>query len=347
MRRKPWLFVIALLLLAVLGDTVAWYVAVHRMRAGLDAWIAARRATGWSVTTAPAEAGGWPLAATLTLHDVTLRGGAADVPGGLAWQSGSVVLRLGVLHPRSFQIDTAGPQQLRVGDGPEIAYTATRLHLALPLQANAASQASALRVAGLRASVPVGDGSDTLALEQLEADSVAHPRAGQGQVAVALRVAAVGIGLPPRAKWPLGPKIASIDLDAALDGPLPAAATLTAGAQAWRDQGGSLEVRHIATHWGPLHLSGTATLALDSQLQPMGAGTAKVTGYDQTLDALARNGLMSRSAAITAKAVLSLLAETPDTGPAEVEVPLSLQFRTLSMRQVPLVRLPELDWPRP
>jgi hypothetical protein len=28
-----------------------------------------------------------------------------------------------------------------------------------------------------------------------------------------------------------------------------------------------------------------------------------------------------------------------------VEVPLTLQYRTLSMRQVPLVRLPELDWP--
>jgi hypothetical protein len=73
-----------------------------------------------------------------------------------------------------------------------------------------------------------------------------------------------------------------------------------------------------------------------------------VTGYAETLDALARNGLMSRSAATTAKAVLSLLANAPDDGsPSEVEVPLSLQYRTLSMRQVPLVRLPELDWPQP
>lgn len=80
----------------------------------------------------------------------------------------------------------------------------------------------------------------------------------------------------------------------------------------------------------------------------MGTGTAQVTGYAATLDALARAGLMSCSAATTAKAVLSLLANAPDDGsPSEVEVPLSLQYRTLSMRQVPLVRLPELDWPRP
>jgi hypothetical protein len=81
-------------------------------------------------------------------------------------------------------------------------------------------------------------------------------------------------------------------------------------------------------------------------MQPMGTGTAKVAGYAATLDAMARNRLMSRSAATSAKAVLSLLANAPDDGsPSEVEVPLSLQYRTLSMRQVPLVRLPELDWP--
>jgi hypothetical protein len=28
-----------------------------------------------------------------------------------------------------------------------------------------------------------------------------------------------------------------------------------------------------------------------------------------------------------------------------VEVPMTLEFRTLSVRQVPLLRLPELDWP--
>jgi len=70
-------------------------------------------------------------------------------------------------------------------------------------------------------------------------------------------------------------------------------------------------------------------------------------GYAETLDALAAHGAISRSAATVAKAVLSLMANSPDDGsPPEVDdVPLKLEFRTLSMRQVPLVRLPELDWP--
>jgi hypothetical protein len=70
-----------------------------------------------------------------------------------------------------------------------------------------------------------------------------------------------------------------------------------------------------------------------------------VVGYADTLDALATHGVISKSAATAAKAVLSLLANSPDDGsPPDVEVPLTLQYRTLSMRQIPLVRLPELDW---
>jgi hypothetical protein len=77
----------------------------------------------------------------------------------------------------------------------------------------------------------------------------------------------------------------------------------------------------------------------------MGAGTSRMTGYGATFDALAASGALTRSAATAAKAVLSLLAGTPGDGdPTDVDVPLTLQYRTLSMRQVPLLRLPEVEW---
>ena len=44
-------------------------------------------------------------------------------------------------------------------------------------------------------------------------------------------------------------------------------------------------------------------------------------------------------------ALATLMAGSGDGDqPSAVDVPLTLQYRTLSMRQVPLVRLPELDW---
>jgi hypothetical protein len=133
-----------------------------------------------------------------------------------------------------------------------------------------------------------------------------------------------------------------------VQGQIPAAAGLTATASAWRVAGGSVKIRHLALGWGPLGVSGSATLALDEDLQPMGTGTSHLVGYTAALDALAAQGAISRSAATAANAVLSLLSNAPGEGePPEVDVPLTLQYRTLSMRQVPLIRFPELDWPTP
>jgi Uncharacterized protein conserved in bacteria (DUF2125) len=195
----------------------------------------------------------------------------------------------------------------------------------------------------LRANTPLGDdagvGSVRLRLDlRLEAQS------GEPAVAFALRVAAMT--LPSGMAHPLGPHIASLAVDGALNGPVPLGHTPAERAAAWRDGGGSAEIRHLALVWGPLDLTGSATLALDEQLQPMGAASARVLGYAETLDSLATHAAISRSAATAAKAVLSLLANSPGDGsPPDVEVPLTLQYRTLSMRQIPLVRLPEIEWP--
>jgi hypothetical protein len=163
---------------------------------------------------------------------------------------------------------------------------------------------------------------------------------------IGFSITAENITLPFPTKWPLGSSVASLSLEGSLDGPIPPPADPGSFLAAWRDAGGSLEVQKFSILWGPLSLTAAATLALDDQLQPMGAGTSRITGYDATLDALAGNGVLTRSAATAAKAVLSLMANAHTGGEsAEVDVPLTLQYRTLSMRQVPLIRFPELDWP--
>lgn len=346
MRRGLWMLLTALLLAVAIGDTIVWHIAVQRMRVGLADWIAATRASGWAVSATAPEAGGWPLAATLTLRDVVLRGGESDIPNGLAWRAEQVVLRIAPRRPDVLEIDGEGAQHLRLADAPDIPYTSAGLQLLVPLQADPSAQTLDLHGYSLQATIPAGGATDTVTLDRLDADAVLNPAAPKGQAAVSLSATAGGIGLPPRLKWPLGPRIASISLDAALNGPVSGVAGVTARATAWRDGGGAVEVRRFEALWGVLGLAATARLALDPELQPMGTGTARVTGYAAALDDLARGGVITRSAATTAKALLFLLAAAPDDGgPSEVEVPLSLQHHVLSMRQVPLVRLPELDWP--
>jgi hypothetical protein len=344
MRRGLWMLLAALLVAVAIGDTIVWRVTEQRLRTGLAEWIAAARAAGWTVSASTPQAGGWPLAATLTVRDVALQGGESDIPGGLTWRAEQVVLRITALRPHELQIEAQGAQHLRLAAAPDIPYTAAGLRLVVPLQADPLAQPLDLHGETLQAAIP----GDAVTLDRLDAHAVLNPAAAKGQAAVSLSATAGGIGLPPRQKWPLGARIASISLNATLNGPLSGVAGLTARATAWRDGGGAVEVRHFEMLWGPLGLAGTAQLALDPDLQPTGTGMARVTGYTATLDALVRSGVISRSAATSAKALLFLLTTAPDDGgPSVVAVPLSLQHRVLAMHEVPLVRLPKLDWPPP
>lgn len=118
MRRWLWGIPAALLVAAALADTAVWYFTVQQMRDGLADWVAARRASGWTISAVAPAAGGWPVAATLTLRDVELSGGKADIPGGLSWRADRVELRLAPRDPHVLRIETAGLQHLRLSDAP-------------------------------------------------------------------------------------------------------------------------------------------------------------------------------------------------------------------------------------
>lgn len=345
MLRKLGILVVALLLVATLGDTLVWYWVARHLRSGWESWAATQRTAGWSVEAGTPQIGGWPVAATLIVPDVALHGGESAIPGGVSWGTQRLTLRLGARHPHILAIGTAGAQHLRVSGGPRIAYTAQRLDVAVPLQSGPEIGPLVLQGQGIRVAMP-GDSRHPLVIGTLTARFLPQPTAGRGQPAASLTGDATDIALPGDLAWALGRHMGSLHLDAALDGPLPQATTPTAAATAWRDGGGAIAVHRIATQWGPLGLSASGTLRLDAALQPAGRGEAQVTGYGETLEALARHGVMSRSAALAATAMLSLMASAPaQGGPPAVDVPLSLQDRVLSMQQIPLLRVPALDWP--
>jgi hypothetical protein len=97
--------------------------------------------------------------------------------------------------------------------------------------------------------------------------------------------------------------------------------------------------------WGKLSFRGSATIALDDKLQPMGTATARITGHGEALDALVAANLLPPRTALAAKAILGLLGKKQDDGPPVVEVPLTLQDRTLQLGRIPLARLPQIVWP--
>ncbi len=332
-----------LLLSLPVADAALWHFAVGRMEAGFEAWVGRAKAAGWTIERGRTVAGGWPWAATLSIRDMAIGGGGSLLPGGVATRLPRVVLRIPMLRPHAMDIEAFGAPHLRLGTQPEIELTGARLLAVIRLVPD--TEPRELEVVADRPRL-AGAGDWVLSATLVDVRVQLPPIVRIGAAQSNFSFSAEAVALPTTIQWPLGAAVRQFSFDGALEGPLPPAQSPSAWAMAWRDGGGSLQIQNMALNWGPLSLAGAATLALDDQLQPMGAGTSKVTGYAQTLDALAASGALSRSAAIAAKAVLSLLAGSADDGdPSDVDVPLTLQYRTLSMRQVPLLRLPEFDWP--
>lgn len=350
--RRLLIIPLGALVLLVIAHTLLWRWAEGQLELGFAAWVTAQRAQGWTVTNARPIGGGWPLGAELTVPELFLAGGAPEIPVSTTWSADRVVLGIALLHPRTLSLSFEGMQRLRLADGPDIPYTADRLHASIPLEPGVPARSVDISATNLRAGLPEGGTATnglTIALLQTHLDS--RPAAAQGEPAVSFTGSAEDIGLPPPPpgrSWPLGSRIASVSVEGAVTGPVPRAADITTRATGWRDGGGTLEIKRLALGWGALGLSGSATLALDENMQLMGAATAHLVGQTETLDALVGNHAITANAAMAAKAVLSLIARKPEDGSApEVDVPLTLQNRTLAMGRIPLTRLPELNWPPP
>ena len=76
MRRRVWLTILALIVLMIAGDWVYWGIATHRLRQTLVQWEQGLRGDGWDVGSGPVSNSGWPLAARVSVANLTLRHGA-------------------------------------------------------------------------------------------------------------------------------------------------------------------------------------------------------------------------------------------------------------------------------
>ena len=334
MRRKLTILLPCLVLVMLgAGHTAAWFAASRYLEIGFNDWVANRSAAGWQIEAGTPVRGGWPLAASLTVPDLALSAGPQHALGRVSLHAERVVLSLTMTSPDRLGIDLNGGGSVQVAPGPEVPFSADRLHVEVPLGRSAPAPAVVLEARTLRA--------PGLTVGLLTGQVV-------GAASPTLTLSAEAIDLPPNIPWAFGPHISSFAVDAGVRGGLPPPGALPVMAEAWRDAGGALDITHLALGWGPLGVAATAHLGFDGALQPVGTADLRVIGYAKALEALAKQRLITKDAAMAATAVLTLLSRPPTNGGApEVEVPLTLHDRTLSMGQTPLLHVPELVWPKP
>jgi hypothetical protein len=338
MARRFLIGLLAVIVAVGLASFLVWRWAEGRMAQAFADWQRQMATQGWTVGAGSISRGGWPFSANLIVSDYAMTGGALLIPGGAAYTAGRIVIRLDVRQPGAVQVLASGPQSLRLSGTPALPFFADRLTVTIPVTTdrpptNAGLDASDVRFGGLAGGLTIG-------LLQAQAD-------WSGTKPTDLRVSAEAITLPPNIPAPLGPHIASATAEGSFSGSIPAdAASPAQSAAGWRDSGGTVELRRIAVGWGPLGVSGNATVKLDANLQPDVTASLRLVGVEQTVAALAQAHVISARAALAARAVAGLMVDAPeDKGAAGVRVPVTLRDGTVSLGLIPLMTVPNLNWP--
>jgi hypothetical protein len=327
------------LLIAAVVDLLLCMALQSRLQSAFSRWQQTVESQGWQVTVGQPSAGGFPSGATLVLPDLTLRGGQALVPGGVDWHAQRVLLAVSLLHPWQLDVAPQGQQVVRIAAGRAMVLNADSLMATVPLGAGRPDHID-IAATGLTGGLRFSGHPEDVRIDSLNLQ-LAAARGGSARTSMTVALQVSGLGLPDSGRWPLGATITRLKLAAGLASPALSGRSAVEQARAWRDWGGTLDVSALAIKWGPLDLNGSATLGLDDQLQPTGRGHAHVKGWSETLDALASGGVLPPGVAQTAKAVLGLMARGDG---AELSIPFALKNSTLSLGNIPVIRLNELAW---
>jgi hypothetical protein len=181
----------------------------------------------------------------------------------------------------------------------------------------------------------------TAARAAIHADLPAR-NVGHQEVWAAATIAVDELVLPTPVE-PLGRSIAHVAGDFAVKGTIPRGPRAAALA-AWRDDGGTLEVPSFEIAWGQLGMTASGTLSLDEAMQPLGALTARIAGYNEVIDAMVSAKTIKSGDAQFAKIGLGLLARPGADGKPVLDAPITLQNGFLFIGPARLARLPRFTW---
>ena len=125
----------------------------------------------------------------------------------------------------------------------------------------------------------------------------------------------------------MGRKIESLHLDLQLLGPLNRPVNRET-LEAWRDEGGIIEISALEARYGSMQMVASGTMALDRELQPLAAMSVNIQGYIPALDQLRSLGVIGPGETAIAKLVLRTLSRRK-VGGGQAAVRLPLNIRTV------------------
>ncbi len=324
-----------------------WFVIASQLEIGLANWSAMQRTRGWTVEHGKVAVAGFPLKWQMDIKKPALSRAGGKAP--FHWSGPQIQLDLRPWKLSRVGFTTAGEHFL--GYGTAKAAESTKLEIGggygdLQFGSNGALRELLFTVEGAALETLQ---AQTYRFTQLNAkldlDRTAPAGSKPHQIpAFFISTELFGLTLPKEIKPILGRTISRVALSAdflgSANGP-----SLKQILSQWSRSGGSLNVKRLEIGWSRLDISGTGTLALDPNLQPIAAFSGRVSGYDQTLDAMANSGLIKPGTAMVTRFALRALSNiTGDKKGDRIRVSLAIQDGHLHVGPVKLFKLPKIIW---
>lgn len=340
--KRPLLWGAALCAAATLAWVAGWYWIADTIRTRIEAWAEARRAEGLTATHTGIALGGFPFAWHVRISEPVLSGTGS---AAWAWQGDTLEASFGPTNYRDVALRFPGEHRVAAGGGA--------LGSAWRVRADRPNGRILLHPDGRLDRLELDFGRATLvrlpderrfqAAQVLAAVAVPRPTAPVDHrtetLGVTLLIDALSPLEPPVASF--GATLSSLKLDLVTKGRLPSG-RFGEALRAWRDDGGTVEIRHASGRWGPVNAEANGTLALDAQDRPLGAFAARWRGYNETIDALQATGQLAPWPAAGAKVALNAMARQQPDGTRQIELPITLQDGRLYAAGLPVMRLAPL-----
>lgn len=314
-----------------------WYAMSALVKAEVDGWVEDQRAIGAVADFTEMQTSGFPSRIILTLSNPLYQGPAfGDV---ISWESDEITVMARPWTPWHLHIEAPGKHKLDIGDGTMSLSGAAQSLTADVVLGEHWPEELDLKIQGLSM-----NGSAPLSAGRFDLMAKHNPSAHGSETGLSLNLLGHDLIVPGGLPQPLGDHIQTLDLSARVLGAVHPG-SLRDRLPGWRDSGGAVDVERLKFRGGPLGLTAGGTLALDQDLQPQGAFTAKIEGLFQIMEILRAKGLMRDGEAVVATMALSALSKRPKGGGApSINVSVTVQDGELSLGPLKVMNMPHFEW---
>ncbi len=327
----------ASVLLAVVGAyTAYWFIAANRIEQGLGQWAQSLRSHDLDLSWRAIRVAGFPFAFRLELDDVQLRNHASAVASDV--QVPRLNADVSAWNFHTWRLDA--PDGLTAASGErDGAKLSARMAKGVIVIAPAGGATLWFGV-----SEPKAEAGVRLAAQRafLWLSIPAQPPRSHSERAVGIALDVRSLTLPT-VPAPFQNPLDEASFGLTVRGNFPTAPLRDAVA-AWRDSGGTLDLDHLALRWGALAITGSGTLSLDAGLQPIGAFSGAIEGYQQLMTALVAAGRIRASNAGLARLALAMISRAGPDGRPQIATSFRIQDGQMYLGSLPIGPAPRIAW---